>query len=108
LAHGTVDEVLSRAALTTFVVSGENLPALAERLAASPGVDRLAPLRASPHVDGVAPFGRTLHVSARDGSALEAALAPYRNDPRLAWMRSTPSLEDVFIELRTGARGRPQ
>src|SRR6202043_3045215 len=29
LAHGTVDEVLSRAALTTYVVSGANLPALA-------------------------------------------------------------------------------
>jgi ABC-2 type transport system ATP-binding protein len=56
----------------------------------------------------VTPFGVSLHVSGRDGSALEAALAPYRNDPRLAWMRSTPSLEDVFIELRTGARGRPQ
>jgi ABC-2 type transport system ATP-binding protein len=96
LAHGTVDEVLSRAALTTFVVSGANLPALADWLAASPGVD------------SVAPFGASLHVSGRDGSALEAVIAPYRNDPRLAWMRSTPSLEDVFIELRTGPRGTPQ
>jgi len=96
LAHGTVDEVLSRATLTTFVVSESNLPALAKRLAVSPGVD------------SVAPFGASLDVSAPDGSALETTLAPYRNDPRLVWMRSTPSLKDLFIELRTGAEGRPQ
>jgi ABC-2 type transport system ATP-binding protein len=96
LAHGTVDEMLSRAALTTFVVSGPNLPALADRLAESPGVD------------SVAPFGANLHVCGRDGSVLETAIAPYRDDPRLAWVRSTASLEDVFIELRRGRRGRPQ
>jgi ABC-2 type transport system ATP-binding protein len=96
LAHGTVDEVLSRAALTTFVVSGAGLGPLADKLAATPGVD------------SVAPFGASLHVCGRDGAALETAIAPYRDEPRLAWMRSTPSLEDVFIELRAGARGRLQ
>jgi ABC-2 type transport system ATP-binding protein len=96
LAHGTVDEVLSRAALTTFVVSGAGLRPLADKLAATPGVD------------SVAPFGAGLHVCGHDGAALETAIAPYRDEPRLAWMRSTPSLEDVFIELRAGARGRLQ
>jgi ABC-2 type transport system ATP-binding protein len=92
LAHGTVEEVLSRAALTTFVVSGSDLSSLAEKLAASPGID------------SVAPFGASLHVCGRNSSALEAALAPYRADPRLAWMRARPSLEDVFIELRSRPR----
>ena len=38
-----------------------------------------------PGVDMVAPFGTSLHVSGRDGAALEAAVAPYRADPRLRW-----------------------
>jgi ABC-2 type transport system ATP-binding protein len=96
LAHGTVDEVLSRAALTTFVVSGPNLPALAEELAASPGVD------------SVSPFGASLHVCGRNSSALETALARYRHDPRIAVMLSRPSLENVFIELRSRPRGTVQ
>ena len=37
----------------------------------------------------VAPFGTSLHVSGRDPAALEAAIAPYRNDPKLDWKRSS-------------------
>ena len=33
----------------------------------------------------VAPFGTSLHVSGRDAAALEAAIAPYRDDPALIW-----------------------
>jgi ABC-2 type transport system ATP-binding protein len=40
-----------------------------------------------------------LHVSSRDGAALEAAIAPYRSRPTLVWERGAPSLEDVFIDL---------
>ena len=32
----------------------------------------------------VAPFGTSLHVSGRDAAALEAAIAPYRDDPSAA------------------------
>jgi ABC-2 type transport system ATP-binding protein len=39
-----------------------------------------------------------LHVSGRDAAALEAAVAPYRDAP-YQWSPSTPSLEDVFIDL---------
>ncbi|HKA72302.1 MAG TPA: ABC transporter ATP-binding protein, partial [Xanthobacteraceae bacterium] len=52
----------------------------------------------------VAPFGNSLHVSARDRAALEAAIAPYRNDPHLKWEPAEPSLEDVFIDLMSKAR----
>jgi ABC-2 type transport system ATP-binding protein len=38
----------------------------------------------------------------RDGEALEAAIGPFRRDPKLTWTRSSPSLEDVFIELMNG------
>ena len=57
-----------------------------------------------PGVDMVAPFGTSLHVSGRDEAALEAAIAPYRDDPALHWTHSEPSLEDVFIDLMGRAK----
>jgi ABC-2 type transport system ATP-binding protein len=77
-------------------VSGSGLSALAAELAAVAGVDM------------VAPFGANLHVSGSDPVAFEAATVSYRNDPRFTWTRSAPSLEDVFIELMAGAKGRLQ
>ena len=47
----------------------------------------------------VAPFGTSLHVSGREATALEAAIAPYRSRPELDWQAAAPSLEDVFIDL---------
>jgi ABC-2 type transport system ATP-binding protein len=92
LAHGTVEEVIASSALTTWIVTGENLPALQEQLTGKPGVDM------------VAPFGTSLHVSGRDNSALEASIAPWREHKELHWQQSEPSLEDVFIELMTRAK----
>jgi ABC-2 type transport system ATP-binding protein len=91
LAHGTVDEVIARAGLTTYTVSGENLAKITAELERHPDVM-------------VAPFGSSLHVSARDKTALEAAIAPYRDDPHLIWVASEPTLEDVFIDLMSRAR----
>jgi ABC-2 type transport system ATP-binding protein len=86
LTHGTVDEVVSHSGLTTFTVRGGDLLALSTSLSGKPGIDSLAP------------FGESLHVSGRDAAALEAAIAPYRTSP-YQWSPSTPSLEDVFIDL---------
>jgi len=95
LARGTVSEVIANSHLTTFTVdaaNGENLAPLARELATRAGVDT------------VAPFGASLHVSGRDGAALEAAIASYQTRPGLHWQRSSASLEDVFIALMAEAR----
>jgi ABC-2 type transport system ATP-binding protein len=91
LVHGTVDEVIEKAGLVTFTVSGDGLANIASELERHPDLM-------------VAPFGSSLHVSARDKAALEAAIAPYRNQPGLKWIASEPSLEDVFIDLMARAR----
>src|ERR1700682_4198013 len=92
LAHGTVEDVIARSALTTWTVTGDDLNTLAAELTGKPGVDM------------VAPFGTSLHVSGRDRAALEATIAPYRDRRGLHWLHSEPSLEDVFIELMTRSK----
>jgi ABC-2 type transport system ATP-binding protein len=92
LVHGSVDEVIAKSALSTYTVTGDELHALADQLAGKPGVDM------------VAPFGTSLHVSGRDKAALDASIAPWRDNTALHWQHSEPSLEDVFIELMTRAK----
>jgi len=95
LVHGTVDHVVESAHLTTYVVNaaeGEGITKLAEELTGKLGIAM------------VAPFGASLHVSGREAGALEAAIAPYRKRKGLEWKRSSPSLEDVFIDLMSKAK----
>ncbi len=99
LARGTVHEVIANSHLATWTVSttnGENLSKLSAEISAKPGVEM------------VAPFGTSLHVSGRDPAALEAAIAPYRDDRALDVERATPSLEDVFIDLMGRAKDNYQ
>ena len=91
LSHGTVDEVVRAAGLTTWEVAGENLPALAEKLRGTPGVEQ------------VVAFGLTLHVSGRDAEKLAASLAPFQT-AALRWTKIEPGLEDVFISLMETAK----
>ncbi len=96
IAYIAVAEVIASTHLTTYTVSGGDLVKLAAELAGRPGVTM------------VAPFGASLHVSGREEAALERAIAPYRADPALQWEKTTPSLEDVFIDLMSRARDNYQ
>jgi ABC-2 type transport system ATP-binding protein len=92
LAHGTVDQVIAKSALTTYTVTGDDLNGLTVELTGKPGVDM------------VAPFGTSLHVSGRDQAALESAIAPYKDAKGWHWQHGDPSLEDVFIDLMSRSK----
>ncbi len=85
LTHGTVQEVVESAHLTTWSVKGGDLVKLAGELRGKPGVHQAVA------------FGTSLHVSGGDAAALEQAIAPFRNDHEWTLIRS--GLEDVFIHL---------
>jgi ABC-2 type transport system ATP-binding protein len=87
IAAGAVEEVVRDAGLTTFLVTGPGLDAVAARLRGVAGVDQ------------VAAFGTSLHVVGRDGDALRAALAGVGERPGVAVEPAETSLEDVFIQF---------
>jgi ABC-2 type transport system ATP-binding protein len=96
LAQGTREEIVRQARLYTWLVSGEDLAALAEELRAAPGVDM------------VTAFGTALHVSGTDRARLAAAVAPFRGRPGTTWTEIAPSLEDAFIKFMRDARDNVQ
>ena len=81
MAQGTAQEIIASQGLTTWAVSGGDLAAIADQLQGEPGVEQIAA------------FGSALHVTGRDGAALEATLRardgrhrlPHRAAPRPAW-----------------------
>lgn len=86
LTQGTAEEVVEQSHLTTWSVSGPDLPRLAGELRNRPGVAQAVV------------FGHELHVSGDDAAALEGAFAPFRT-PEYKWRVVDSSLEDVFIHL---------
>jgi ABC-2 type transport system ATP-binding protein len=87
MAQGSFDEIIAGQNLTTWEVSGDDLPAIAQDLRGKPGVEQIAA------------FGSALHVTGHDAAALEATL---RGVSERAGCRAQPAktgLEDVFIHL---------
>ena len=92
LATGTVPEVVRNAGLSTFVVRGPKLEAIAGELHGKPGVEQ------------VAPFGTTLHVVGSDKALLEKALDDLRTREGTVVRPGETSLEDVFIQFMAGSK----
>ena len=91
LTRGSVEEVVKTAGLTTWEVTGPDLPALAEKLRGKPGVEQ------------VVAFGVTLHVSGRDAGRLRESVQPWMTNAH-RWKPIEPGLEDVFISLMETAK----
>ncbi|MDN3919540.1 ABC transporter ATP-binding protein [Roseateles violae] len=87
MAQGRAADIIAAQGLSTWEVTGGDLRAVAERLEGAPGVEQIAP------------FGSALHVTGRDGAALEAALRGATADGGSRIAPAETGLEDVFIHL---------
>ena len=91
LASGSVEEVIKAAGLTTWEVTGPDLPELAEKIRRLSGVEQ------------VVSFGATLHVSSRDAARFNESISPWTGGA-YNWKRIESGLEDVFISLMETAK----
>jgi ABC-2 type transport system ATP-binding protein len=87
MAQGTAAEIIAQQGLATWAVSGEDLPAIAAKLQGQPGVEQIAA------------FGASLHVTGRDGAALESTLHRATKGTHWRVHPTETGLEDVFIHL---------
>ena len=87
MAQGTAEEIVASQHLTTWEISGADLPGLARRLEGQPGIEQ------------VAAFGSMLHVTGREAAPLEATLRKMTQGTGYRAQPTTTSLEDVFIHL---------
>jgi ABC-2 type transport system ATP-binding protein len=87
MAQGTAEEIIAEQELTTWNVVGGDLDALSRALQGRPGVEQTAL------------FGSALHVTGKDGAALEATLRAASADGVHRIARADVGLEDVFIHL---------
>lgn len=92
VARGTVQDVIEKSGLITFVLEGERVRRLLPELQGQPGVDYAGF------------FGAALHVSGRDRAALETAIGRHRDVKGVSVSEAPPNLEDVFIQLQEAAR----
>ena len=97
MAQGTAAEIVAGQQLSTWAIEGGDLGALSARLQGEPGVDQTAE------------FGTALHVTGRDGAALEATVRRLTEGTGYRIAKAGTGLEDVFIHLmsRSTGSGKP-
>jgi ABC-2 type transport system ATP-binding protein len=92
ILKGTMDEIITQSALTTWEIQGPDLDVLAEEL------------RTYPEQLQVANYGRSLHVSSTQATSLAAIIENLKTTQH----RSRPiatTLEDVFIYYMSASKG---
>jgi len=92
MAQGTAAEIIAAEGLTTWTVVGGDLTALGQSLQGKPGVDQSAV------------FGSALHVTGKNGKALEATLRQASAGDAHQIAPAAVGLEDVFIHLMSRSR----
>ena len=92
LATGTAAEIVAAQQLHTWLLSGSHAAAT------------LAQLRQLPGVEQVASFGQTLHISGRDGEALQRSLGAFAAQHGLQLQAGEATLEDAFMHLMQGVQ----
>jgi ABC-2 type transport system ATP-binding protein len=93
MVQGTADEVVASQRLTTWVIHGDHLAELSQRLAGEPGIDQTVV------------FGASLHVTGRDAVALDRSVTAAAAELGLRAEKVPTQLEDVFIHLMKRSAG---
>jgi len=93
MTQGTAAEIIAEQGLTTWTAVGGDIAALSHKLQGMPGVDQTAI------------FGAELHVTGKDGAALEATLRSEAAGNGYQIAPAPVGLEDVFIHLMAMSRG---
>lgn len=92
IAEGTVEDVINKAGLTTWIVEGEHIDKIVQALQKNSAVETMTP------------FGQSLHISGTDEKALEEAVALYQKKNGYKCYKAAPSLEDAFIHYMISAK----
>ena len=95
LVTGTADEIIAASNLVTWEVTGKNLAELTRKLR-----EHLSSWQ-------VAVFGNTLHITYRKESMAEKDLEQFQS-PEWHWRKSTPNLEDIFVNISTFRQKLPK
>ena len=93
LVQGSAAEIIAAEGLTTWIIRGDDLIALALRLRSQPGVEQSAT------------FGADIHVSGRDAALLERTLLAAIEGQRAQIQRVPTNLEDIFMSLMSRSGG---
>jgi ABC-2 type transport system ATP-binding protein len=86
LTKGTIDDIILREGLKTWIVKGKNLLSLAMALKKFPAIEQ------------VLAFGNVMHISGGDAVELDKTVQKFML-PEYSWSKAETTIEDVFIHL---------
>lgn len=92
LASGSIKNIIAQTQLVTWLVVGNDLLALSQKMKQLPGIDQ------------VAFFGNKLHISGKNETLMNQSIEPFKTND---WQKIPSSLEDVFINLVEHAEEKP-
>ena len=91
LTKGTIDDIILREGLKTWVVKGKKLLALAMELKKFSSVEQ------------VLAFGNVMHISGGNAAELDKTVQKFMQ-PEYSWSNAETTIEDVFIHLMKKAK----
>jgi len=85
LVRGTLEEILTKSGLITWIVDGSDLLSLSTTLKTKPGVDQIGFM------------GNSLRLSSTNPDLLLQTINAFKKDNHYRWQETQPNAEDLFI-----------
>jgi len=90
LARGTLEEILKKSGMVTWIVSGPDLLTLSTKLKTKPGVEQIGFM------------GNALRLSSIHPATLVKTINAFKKDNHYHWQEIKPDAEDLFILMAKG------